>query len=324
LQSLKEEPFNGISPYSNLPFTFTFSTLKSFMFGSLYSPILAFPMIAHILDALHRHDEEVILSLISVFYPSYKPFCNTKRFTRVSQDAQLAVMCSDKRYPLNETLPELRKRFDSIANTSRYADVWMSLMIGCDAYDITPTDPPMRWDDHPSHRQTPINTSYPLMFLSNTADPVTPLFAGVKMARKFVGAGLLELQSEGHCSLAAASRCTLKKVRRYFEEGVVPARPERGPKGQEIEGGVWDRCEADEEPWMPFDSDAWIERVKRDQRWNEIEEIENEEELLALEALMEDAWDTMRLMDGWKDVQQLAKKYIRPMGLGDAPRADLW
>ena len=281
-------------------------------------------MIALILDALHRHDEEAIIALLPVFYPSYKPFCNSKRFTRISQEAQLAVMCSDKRYPLNETLPELRKRFESIATTSSYADVWMSIMIGCDAYDITPTDPPMRWDDHPSHRQTPINTSYPLMFLSNSADPVTPLFAGVKMARKFVDAGLLELQSEGHCSLAAASRCTLKKVRQYFEEGVVSAKPKWGPKGQETEGGVWDRCEADEVPWQPFDSETWIERVERDLGWAHHTEIESEEDLLALKALMEEEWEAARVMDHWKDVQQFAKKYIRPTAMNDAPRADLW
>lgn len=97
-----------------------------------------------------------------------------------------------------------------MASLSSWADVWMTVMLGCEGWKIKAVDPPMRWDDHPAHKQKPIKTSHPLLFISNTADPVTPLKAGVKMARKFVDAGLVEQHSEGHCSLAAVSKCTSK------------------------------------------------------------------------------------------------------------------
>jgi hypothetical protein len=122
-------------------------------------------------------------------------------------------------------------------------------MIGCDGWGIKSTDPPMRWDRHPAHRQKPINTSFPLMFISNTADPVTPLFAGVKMAGKFVGAGLIEQKSEGHCSLSTVSLCTLNKVADYFLNGTVPAVPKWGPDGG-LEGGGWDTCERNQHPFQ--------------------------------------------------------------------------
>lgn len=70
-------------------------------------------------------------------------------------------------------------------------------MIGCDSWAITPRDPPMRWDDHPAHKQKPINTSFPVLFVGNSYDPVTPLKAAVKMANKFVDSGLIEQKSEG-------------------------------------------------------------------------------------------------------------------------------
>jgi hypothetical protein len=143
--------------------------------------------------------------------------------------------------------------FEKMANTSSYADIWMTVMIGCSGWSITATDPPMRWDDHPSHRQKPIKTSFPLLFISNTADPVTPLYAGVKMARKFVDAGLIEQLSEGHCSISARSLCTMKKVREYLIEGKVPAVPEWGPEGREVADGKWERCERDDTPWMASD-----------------------------------------------------------------------
>lgn len=319
-QSLREQPFNGVSPYYNVPFTLTASSLKIFMFGALYAPMFGFPGMAMILDAFYRNDEQAILYILPVIYPSYKQFCDkSKPFSWPSQDAQLAIMCTDKRYPLNETIPNLQKRFHSIAATSHYADVWMSLMIGCDAYDITPTDPPMRWDDQPSHRQSSINTSFPLMFLSNNLDPVTPLFAGVKMARKFVDAGLLEQRSEGHCSIASVSRCTMGKVRAYFEKGIVPERPEWGPSGREIEGGVWSRCEADEWPWKPFEGKVWMDGFEGGLRGREIGG-----EALEVEALMKEELEAVKLMEDWKEVQVFAKNFIRPMGVNDGPRAELW
>jgi hypothetical protein len=128
----------------------------------------------------------------------------------------------------------------------------MTGMVGCDAFAIETKDPPMRWDDNPAHKLKPIKTSFPLLFVSNTADPVTPLRAGLKMAKKFVDAGLIEQRSEGHCSLAAVSKCTIGKIRAYFAEGKVPPHPIEGGKGKELKDGKWDRCEADEWPFHPF------------------------------------------------------------------------
>lgn len=120
-------------------------------------------------------------------------------------------------------------------------------MVGCDGWPIESKDPPMRWDDHPAKKPKPINTSFPLLFVSNTHDPVTPLYAGVKMAKKFVNAGLIEQKSEGHCSLAAASLCTTKKIMEYFRSGKVPAPPVESEKG--LRDGKWEKCDAETWPW---------------------------------------------------------------------------
>jgi hypothetical protein len=143
-----------------------------------------------------------------------------------------------------------------MAKMSSWADIWMSLMVGCDGWPVESRDPPMRWDDHPAHNPKPINTSFPVLFVSNTADPVTPLYAGVKMAQKFVDAGLIEQKSEGHCSLAAVSLCTTKNLIAYFREGKVPPSPVKSDNG--LHDGKWDKCEADSWPWHPYDPEAWI------------------------------------------------------------------
>ncbi len=165
---------------------------------------------------------------------------------------------TNMRKQLNETVANLQARFEEISNLSSWADIWMTLMIGCNTWGIESTDPPMRWDDNPAHKQKPINTSFPILFVSNTLDPVTPLKAGVKMAGKFVDSGLVEQKSEGHCSVAAVSRCTIRKIRAYLKEGKVPPHPIEGEKGRELIDGKWDKCEADEWPFHSFDADAYI------------------------------------------------------------------
>jgi hypothetical protein len=128
-------------------------------------------------------------------------------------------------------------------------------MIGCDGWGIPAKDPPMDWDDHPALKPKPINTSFPLLFVSNTLDPVTPKDAGLAMALKFKNAGFIEQESEGHCSISSVSMCTIKKIRAYFREGKVPAPPVLADK----DGDGWEKCKRDEEPWGQFDGERWLQ-----------------------------------------------------------------
>jgi hypothetical protein len=137
----------------------------------------------------------------------------------------------------------LQREFEGLSRVSPWADVWMSLMIHCNSWPIKVVDPPMPWGDHSAHTIAPINTSFPLLFISNSLDPVTPLSAGLNMTKKFAGAGLIEQQSGGHCSIAAVSICTILKLRAYFREGIVPSPPTEDS---------WEKCSADEWPWHPF------------------------------------------------------------------------
>ncbi len=64
------------------------------------------------------------------------------------------------------------------------------------------------------------------------------------MANRFVDAGLIEQDSEGHCSLAAASKCTNDWIQGYFKAGIVPPHPVG-----DLNDGKWTTCKAEEWPW---------------------------------------------------------------------------
>jgi hypothetical protein len=118
-------------------------------------------------------------------------------------------------------------------------------MMQCSGWDLTP---PHQKPKRPWRSVKQVETANPILFLSNTYDPVTPLRAAVKMALKFKGAGLLEQEALGHCTLAVVSRCTANVVRKYLAAGEVPP----PPKGVDDQyRGDWKRCDADEYPWGP-------------------------------------------------------------------------
>lgn len=89
------------------------------------------------------------------------------------------------------------------------------------------------------------NTSHPILWMSNTRDPVTPLADAQAMAASFPGSVLFGQDADGHATLAAPSRCTARGTRAYFQSGKLPTKgmgckPDRGMfdydgQGQEAE-----------------------------------------------------------------------------------------
>ncbi|KZO96037.1 alpha/beta-hydrolase [Calocera viscosa TUFC12733] len=67
-------------------------------------------------------------------------------------------------------------------------------------------------------------TKFPILFVGNTADPVTPLSTAEDMVKRFgnASASLLIQDGYGHCSLAHPSLCTARKIASYFFDGDIP------------------------------------------------------------------------------------------------------
>lgn len=93
-------------------------------------------------------------------------------------------------------------------------DIWPSIKMQCISYDVRPyyryTGP---WS---------ANTSIPILWLSNTADPVTPHASAIKMAKGFPGSRILLQDAPGHCSISGFSRCTFDYVKAYFNNATLP------------------------------------------------------------------------------------------------------
>ncbi|KAK8067019.1 hypothetical protein PG997_013766 [Apiospora hydei] len=225
LANLLQEPKIVTNVGGNMPAILNTGDIRMVLFQALYSPNLAYPAVAQMLQAVYTgHGLERWISPLIL-----GGLCKDLSLPVWPDDAQKAVMCSDKRYKLNETVPELESMFKDMSTISSFADVWMGLMMGCNDWTIEAKDPPMDWDDHPARKPAPINTSFPLLFLTNHYDPVTPLYAALKMTRKFAGASVVEqTDGLGHCTLACTSMCTIRHIRAYLNEEKSRACPISG------------------------------------------------------------------------------------------------
>ncbi|RYC59938.1 peptidase [Xylaria longipes] len=245
LSLLQEQPAAVLLPDTNLPALVTASDVKkSIFFAGLYAPVVGFPIIAELLDhVLNGKLGEIAkgAGLVSL--------CGNLTMPVWPDDAMKGIACSDKRYKFNESVLELQARFERATSYSWFADVWFDAEpnLGCNGWEIERKNPPMRWHNHSSHKPALIETSFPILVLSNTLDPVTPLADALEMTRKFANASIVEQDALGHCSLSCVSSCTIAHLQAYLNDGVVPPPPKF--KSNSSNDGQWPRCKCLDKPW---------------------------------------------------------------------------
>ncbi|KAK8041605.1 hypothetical protein PG994_014612 [Apiospora phragmitis] len=95
---------------------------------------------------------------------------------------------------------------------------------GSGFYDQASWSIPTTHEFHPRYYPAcpRVKTAEPILILSTTWDPVCPLASAKKAQASFEGARLVEQKSYGHSSRSMPSLCTVRHVRLYFNEGVLP------------------------------------------------------------------------------------------------------
>ncbi|KAL4912860.1 hypothetical protein BDW62DRAFT_214674 [Aspergillus aurantiobrunneus] len=110
-----------------------------------------------------------------------------------------AILCADAEYMQDADEGAFLEHWHGLQElSSAFGDYWAHTRLGCAGWSVKP-----KWK-----MPGPIggNTSYPLLFVNNILDPVTPL-----------------RRHEAHCTLAAPSTCISQSIRKYFQTGQLPA-----------------------------------------------------------------------------------------------------
>ncbi|KAH8833690.1 TAP-like protein-domain-containing protein [Flagelloscypha sp. PMI_526] len=204
--------------------TVGYSQLRSLVFQSLFSPYRSFPALAQGLADLREHrDGKNLLDLLGGgIAEDFDSQC-AEYPLRHEIESLIAIACNDGTN-VNGTLDAFLEYSKDFRDRTQWADAWEIIRVACAGYP--------KWDK--THFQGPIGataTSFPLLFIGNTADPAAPLWAAQDTQIRFPGSSLLTQDSPGHCSLSAPSTCTAQVVQAYMVNGTLP-----------VEGAV---CEVD-------------------------------------------------------------------------------
>ncbi|GJE96256.1 alpha/beta hydrolase [Phanerochaete sordida] len=185
------------------------------------TPIYTSIIILHALAQLEKGDG-LELGRILGMVPVQAPFsCNCpgeppapRPIPLANLDATIAIACGDAAASRgDDTVPILEEYYGQLSKISEFADMW-PIRISCSG-----------WRTRPVERFAGpfvANTSFPLLIIGNTADPVTPLAHAWKMSHGFNNSVVLQQDSAGHCTIAATSLCSAKAIRDYFREGKLP------------------------------------------------------------------------------------------------------
>jgi pimeloyl-ACP methyl ester carboxylesterase len=230
ISSLYHMPF---VPTNDQPDILSWSVLKDIIFSALYSPNVLFPVVAELLHSLMNGDGHEILPILETLHSYSCPLPNDG-LRLGPNEAQQGIACGDAyAHPnVNATFEEFQEFVQDLAQKAPAAGgIWPEIRLNCVAWRIRALY---------SYRG-PFGgkTQTPLLFISNTADPVTGLAAGRRMVKTFEDAGLIVQDSPGHCSISAFSACTVTWIRRYLRTGDVPM--------EELP------CSAEQIPFQDFD-----------------------------------------------------------------------
>ncbi|KAI5465550.1 Alpha/Beta hydrolase protein [Mariannaea sp. PMI_226] len=208
-----------------LPEVITYSKLQRLMQTVLYNPQKMLLPMARIYEALERGDGLPYWDMVrEVTEEGQEPAdscslgetpATMPQETGAEIDAFPAIMCSDFE-KVTDTPAEFSAYIKRLLGTSRWAGaVNLYFRVLCLGKTVRP-----KWE----FDQATIGgeTAHPILFIGNMADNVTPLQSAFNNSARFPGSVVLRQNSYGHCSLAAASTCTARHIRAYFQQGILP------------------------------------------------------------------------------------------------------
>ncbi|KAJ7612713.1 TAP-like protein-domain-containing protein [Roridomyces roridus] len=213
--SIHAQPFPVLTPFSHGIVDFSF--LRDYVFAALDTPYASFVGTAVGLADLAAGNATPPFSAASAETPQFECSAevDAEPFFGNTFEAQIAIGCGDF-LAYDENVTEVREFYENEAKLSSFADNWALWRIWCNGWKI--------------HREGrfmgPVgatNTSYPLLIIGNTADPLTPHLWAQQTAEQFPGSVLLTQDSPGHTSLVAPSLCTHGALAAYFQNGTLPA-----------------------------------------------------------------------------------------------------
>ena len=225
--------------------TVNYSDLQRYLLGAIYRPLESFPGLARILKDVSSGNG----TSLALWKTASRPDPNHGLELSPPSFVPLAgIHCSDGVSRANTSQAEFYVDVEKYLNSSMLAgSAYLVSDMLCTGWQAT-----AKWEYEGDYTS---KTAHPMLLVSNTADPVTPFVGAPVMAAQFEGAGILQLDTVGHTSLAAPSLCVGRSVRHYFQSGELPSEASASARlrlrSRHIQGwsGPGAACDADAKPF---------------------------------------------------------------------------
>lgn len=240
LESIRKEPVSAF--YNGVPSTVTHSDIVGYIFMNWYSPLFGFSAAATALHHLANNNGTYFAALKS---RSLSHTCDLpSEAEKDTSSAQVAILCTDGGPHSGDI--QSQDQYRTLVNTLReqsptFGDLWSRIRLGCSGFDVS-----AKWRfEGPFGAET----AHPIIFASQSLDPVTPLRNAIQATRIFPGSVITETLGQGHCTISMPSLEGMLALRTYFHTGQIPVNGTKyevvvGPFGEEgVKEKYWTREE---------------------------------------------------------------------------------
>ncbi|KAG9242707.1 TAP-like protein-domain-containing protein [Calycina marina] len=203
----------------------SYSDVKKAVVMSTYQPILFFSQLATSLRELEAGNGLPFLEMEIARGHMQKTFtccgsagCGADSWPLDAVgngDAARFVKCAENNFP-EENIEIVERYLEDMQKTSPMSGVVMFdyMKMNCVGWTAK-----AKWKFHGPFEA---KTSYPILYLANIYDNVTPLGSAVRNHKKMEGSVVLIQNSYGHGSISAPSKCTAQYRLAYFQNGTLP------------------------------------------------------------------------------------------------------
>ncbi|KAK7937310.1 uncharacterized protein PG986_014178 [Apiospora aurea] len=169
-------PVARIESQRGRPALVTYSDLKALLMQSIYTPMGSFPAMADVLHQLEGGNASALAGMVDAL--------------AIASDAATVIRCADssRRNKLT-TIDEFRDFVEYGVSKSKYlGDMWPMFVETILCLSVRPQFPDSMVAQGMQGLDRP--TSFPILFTSNTIDPITPLLSYVSTTISYLMAGI--------------------------------------------------------------------------------------------------------------------------------------
>ncbi|KAF1933182.1 alpha/beta-hydrolase [Didymella exigua CBS 183.55] len=221
LQDLETNPIGVSDPYLfDFPAVVSHMDLHTLIMSSTYGSYDRFPLLAYTLAKLEQRNGTILaLALSKGFDFPGDTTCDalTPAYTLALTKYITACNDMDGRYNISSA-EKYQEYIDKMQGVSKYlGPPWARVMtLYCRKLRFSPP----KSQKFSAYKE--VKTSSPILFVSNTIDPVTSSLKD--MIKFFPGSGSFYQNAVGHGVVVTESACTVEHIIRYAETGELPHR----------------------------------------------------------------------------------------------------